>query len=367
MNVYEMFAAVVWAVVLGGAVLLVVRLVRARADRGGELHDPSEAAFLAGGPPRVVDAALTSLHAAGRIAIGGPGIVVARQPADRPRDLVERAVLTELAAAPHGALHDLRLAVMRGPAVQEIGDALVARRLIVPPRERTAARRLCLLLTLGSFLLVFVSVAVTVADLAQRSFTDDSDDGLPVIFMVLPVLIPTMFGGILLAAYNARRLTRGGRRAGLTYRRTYGADPGPWHQVGQYGLRAVADPGLREQLVAAARVYGRGRGRAPYPSQARRHAGDAGAEAAVTVVTWCAGTGEGGSACGGSGPGGGWDGGSGGGSSCGSGSGSGSGSCSASSCSGGGASCGSSGGSSCGSSSSSSCGSSSSSSCGSSS
>ncbi|MFG3404971.1 TIGR04222 domain-containing membrane protein [Streptomyces sp. NPDC048142] len=122
-------ALLVTVVVAVSSVGLVVGAARGRARRprpapGAALHDLYEAAFLNGGPARVVDTALAALHADGRLVVGGPGIVGARRA--RANDLVERAVFQELAAAPSGALHGLRDAVMRHPAVQEIGDGLAA-------------------------------------------------------------------------------------------------------------------------------------------------------------------------------------------------------------------------------------------------
>ncbi|MEU9706897.1 TIGR04222 domain-containing membrane protein, partial [Streptomyces sp. NPDC047981] len=69
----NLFALLLWAAVIIGSALLIVQLRAARAGGGGPVHDLSEAAFLIGGPPRVVDAALAAQHADGRIAGGGPG------------------------------------------------------------------------------------------------------------------------------------------------------------------------------------------------------------------------------------------------------------------------------------------------------
>lgn len=120
------------------SVLLIVGLSRARGGNGGAVHDLHEVAFLNGGPGRVVDTALTAMQADGRIAVGGPGIVAVQRA--EAHDPVERAVLQEHATAPSGALHTLREAVMRHPAVQEVGDGLAARGLLAaPPRAGRGA------------------------------------------------------------------------------------------------------------------------------------------------------------------------------------------------------------------------------------
>lgn len=317
-----------------GVALLIARVVRSRRGSGGPLHDRYEAAFLNGGPARVADTALAALQADGRLAIGGPGIVAVVRPT--AYDPVERAVLQVHAAAPHGALHHLRLAVMRHPAVQEIGDGLAGRGLIVAPATRRTTLRWCLALGLTAFFLFPISVVLTVVDFATTPETS-----VPFVVKVLPLLAAAGVTAIACGAISASRVTASGQAALAAYGRAYGhlADAG--HLVALYGLRALPDPVLREQLLAAARVYapprGRGRGRpAPSPS----YATDSGA----AVALWCAENGS----CGGGGS-------SGGSGSCSSGS------CSSGSCSGGGSSCGGGGGSSCGSSGGSSCSSSSSS------
>ncbi|WP_406063229.1 TIGR04222 domain-containing membrane protein [Streptomyces sp. NBC_01077] len=333
---------------VAGITLLITRVVRTRGGPGGPVHDRYEIAFLNGGPARVVDTALAALQADGRLAIGGPGIVAVVRPT--AYDPVERAVLQAHAAAPHGALHHLRLAVMRHAAVQEIGDGLAGRGLVVDPATRRTTARWCGVLGLTAFALFPVSVILTVVDFAAAE-----EFSFPFIFKVLPILLAVGITAVVCGSLSAGQVTSAGRRAVLAYGREHGhlADAGLL--VALHGLRALPDPVLREQLLAAARIYGpprrRGGGRrrpVPYP-YATSDAGDGFAAA----VVWCAGT----SACGG--------GGGGGGSSCsggGSGSSCSSGSCSSGSCSGGGSSCGGGGGgSSCSSSSSSSCSSSSSS------
>ncbi|MFJ7124894.1 TIGR04222 domain-containing membrane protein [Streptomyces sp. NPDC098101] len=343
---------------LAGAVavaVLVTRLVRSRGGSGGPVHDRYEAAFLNGGPARVVDSALAALQADGRIAVGGPGIVAVVRPT--ARDLVERAVLQEHAAAPHGALHHLRLAVMRHPAVQEIGDGLAERGLLVDPATRRTTTRWCAVVAATAFLLFPVSVLLTIVD-----FGTSEDFSVPFVIKVVPVLFVVGITALVCGAVAAGRITPAGRRAVAAYGRERGhlADAG--HLVAVHGLRALPDPVLREQLLAAARVNGprrsgrgaRGRGGHGGRAGSGHHHSSSGADALGVVTVWCADSGS----CGGGG------GGGGGGSSCSSGS------CSSGSCSGGGSGggCGGGGGgSSCSGSSSSSCSSSSSSSCSSSS
>ncbi|MER8043704.1 TIGR04222 domain-containing membrane protein [Streptomyces sp. NPDC094032] len=329
-------AAVGWLVVLSR---------RARSGSGGPVHDRYEAAFLNGGPARVVDSALASLQADGRIAVGGPGIVQVLRPT--AHDPVERAVLQELAAAPHGALAALRLAVMRHPAVQETGDALAARGLISEPSARRRVVRWSLGLGFAAVAMAPVALVITVMQYAG------GDTPVPFILKVLPAIVGVAVTAVVCGSSASSRVSAAGHAAVSAYRRQHGhvADPGTL--VALHGLRALPDPMLREQLATAARF----RAAPPFPRGRRRgtthHSpdSDSDSDSAFLPVMWCA------AAAGGD---------SGGGGGCGSGS-SCSGSSGGNSCSGGGSSCSSGGGSSCSSSSGSSCSSSSSSSCSSSS
>ncbi|MFD9499227.1 TIGR04222 domain-containing membrane protein [Streptomyces sp. NPDC060035] len=318
---------------------------RLGGDPHASLHDLSEAAFLNGGPARVVDTALTALHTDGRLAIGGPGIVAVQRA--EARDAVERAVLQELAAAPSGALHTLRQAVMRHPAVQEIGDGLAARGLLVEPEENRTRRRwaltqvtVCVVAGPVSLLLTFVQYAL---------LEGYADVPFPFIVKVLPALLAgTLVGGLTAASAKAR-ITRAGRRAtdGYTAAHPYVGEPA--HLVATRGLGALPDPALRAQLLAAARH--RPAGRSSSSSLPASPSADSGATSAALVpVMWCAGASPGGGGCGSSSGGGGH----GSGSSCSSGSSCGGGSSSGSGCGGSssGSSCGGSSGSSCSSSSS---------------
>ncbi|WP_274563373.1 TIGR04222 domain-containing membrane protein [Streptomyces spiramyceticus] len=316
-------AVVVASVVLTRGVTAIRR--SAAGAGGGAVQDVMEAAFLNGGPSRTVDTALAAMHQDGRLAIGGPGIVSARSTVTR--DPVERAVLHELAAAPNGALHTLRHAVMRNSAVQEVGDSLAFRGLMVPPHAGHNWRTRSHILTLACVLGFPAAVVV--------SFVEDS--GIPFVVKILPALILGIASGAGNASRAAARVTPAGRAAAAAYRiaHAYRTDAG--HLVALGGLRALPDPDLYAQLQAAARQTPRSRTtRAGTTSSTS----DSSMYAAAGVVVWCASSGPGGSSCGSSGDSGsGYDSGSGsGGSSCSGSSGSSCSSSSGSSC-GGGSSC----------------------------
>lgn len=306
-----------------------VRSLR-RSSGGGpaHVHDLMEVAFLNGGPSGAVDTALATMHSDGRLAIGGPGIASAQS--TLARDPVERTVFAELAAAPNGALHTLRHAVMRSAAVQEIGDSLAFRGLMVEPQAARKWRSGSIALLVACILGLPVSLVVTVmVSIVAESF-------VPFVFMVLPALVLGIVCGAVNASRAGARVTPAGRAAVRAYRAAHADRSDVGHLVALNGLRALPDHALWEQLRTAARLtpgIPRASSRRPSPD----HGNHSTAYAPVAVV-WCAGSSSGASSCG-SGPGGsgsGYDSGSGGsgGSSCGS--------------SGGGSSCGSSGGSSCG-------------------
>ncbi|MFJ6013741.1 TIGR04222 domain-containing membrane protein [Streptomyces sp. NPDC092952] len=289
--------------VLLSSVLLVTGLVRARrgaAHPGGPVHDRYEAAFLGGGPGRVVDTALTAMATDGRLAVGGPGIVAVQR--NEAHDLVERAVLQELAQAPNGSLHGLRTAVMRHPAVQEIGDGLAARGLLVVPGTGRGWRRW----GLAQGLVCLLAVPFTVVLTAQDALSDElAPDGVvPFPVRVIPSLLVGVVVGFVCASRARGRVTRAGRRAAREYRTAHALVPDAALLVAAQGPRALPDPELRAQLTTAARTDPQGRAHAAAVAT--------GASALLLApVVWCAGDSGSGGGCGSSGDGGGDGGGSG--------------------------------------------------------
>jgi uncharacterized protein (TIGR04222 family) len=311
-----LLALAVYLAVGVSSVLLIVQVSAARRaapSTGAQVHDVYEAAFLAGGPARVVDAALVALHADGRLAVGRPGVLSVLRPA--AYDPVERAVLAELASAPNGALHTVRLRTMRSAAVQEVGDVLAARGLMVPPAQPGVARLAAwgriqaAVCAIG----VPVSIAVTVV-----RFVGDPllDPGVPFVFLVFPVLVAGAVIGGLQAGRVRRRVTPAGLSALRSYRTGHARPRTPAEAVALHGPRGVPDPVLRAALAAAPR--------------SRTVSGDHGSGTPASFyladdAVWCAGSSPGSGGCGTSGGGSGCGGSGGSSSSCGGGSSSGSG------------------------------------------
>ncbi|MGW6270955.1 TIGR04222 domain-containing membrane protein [Streptomyces sp. NPDC055060] len=266
--------------------------------RHGAVFDPLEAAFLAGGPGRVADAAIAALHEDGGLVVAFPGIVEIRTA--EARNPVEAAVLQAGADAPSGALHRLRIGVMRSPAVQEIGDALARRGLLVRPEALARLRRR----TVRHHVLSVVGFFVVIAVIAVEDGDGPSWD--PVSASTITLIVAWLLG-VLVGRLGSRatrtRVTATGRTALAEYRAAGAHAPGTAaHRVAVEGLVGVLDPELQAQLQAARRV------KPGHSAQASSYAGSGSG-----TIAWCGG-GAGGS-CGGSGCGG--SGGCGGGSSCG--------------------------------------------------
>ncbi|MFF1692873.1 TIGR04222 domain-containing membrane protein [Streptomyces sp. NPDC058257] len=273
----------------------------------GAVFDPLEAAFLAGGPGRVADAAIAALHEDGRLVVAWPGIVEIRSA--EARNPVEGAVLQAHADAPSGALHWLRIGAMRGPAVQALGDALARRGLMVRPEALNRLRRRRIRHDVLSFVGFFVVVAVIAVE---------DDDGpswdpvsVPTIVLIVAWVLGALIGWLCRGAARTR-VTASGRTALAEYRAA-GADAhGAAHRVAVDGLVGVLDPDLHARLRAA---HGFRPGRTTGTSSSYASSG--------STVAWCAGGAGGdggggeGSACGGSGCGSSGGCGGGGGSSCG--------------------------------------------------
>ncbi|MET9320624.1 TIGR04222 domain-containing membrane protein [Streptomyces sp. NPDC003038] len=283
----NLLALGLWIAVLTSSVLLVHGLRRARPSQAGPepgLHDLSEAAFLAGGPGAVVDAALVSLLGDGRMVVGGPGIVHVR-PGARAADPAERAVLQAYGGAPSGSLYQVRYAAMLDPAVQETGDALAARGLLSPPGWGRSRRRWAIVQAVVCAALIPLSLP-----LSFLAFVLQPGSQVPFIVKVLPALLAGILVGWLCADRAGNRLTPAGTRALRGIRAAYVNDPAPHVQTALFGLRGLRDPYLREQLVPAAR------------GTRLAAAQSYGSSAGILPVLWCAGSdGGSGSGCGSSG------------------------------------------------------------------
>ncbi|MFH8568120.1 TIGR04222 domain-containing membrane protein [Streptomyces sp. NPDC017993] len=307
------FAQGVYAGVLASSLLLIIGVAasgrRTPSTRlvDAPTQDPWEIAFLAGGPARVADAAIATLHEDGRLAIGGPGVVTVRQAV--ARDPVEQAVLDTLARTPGGALATLRAGLMRSPAVQEIGDRLEVRGLMRNPRRARVWRRLAGAQMTACVAVLFLSVLLTLSGAIEEAF-----DEPPTFFTIAPAVFVGVAVGSVCKRTAGRRVTKAGSFTLHTARVAHasgalGAALRPAGLVVALGGTALlTDEILRQQLAEAQRVTASG--------SATSSGGSSGNDSGWSspgdgTASWC-GSSDGGSGCGSSS--------SGGGSSCGGGS-----------------------------------------------
>ncbi|MEU5896950.1 TIGR04222 domain-containing membrane protein [Streptomyces venezuelae] len=290
------------------------------AEHGVYVRGTLEAAFLAGGPARVADTLIAGLHEDGRLVVAGPGVVGITGPVGR--NAAEQAVVDAHAAAPSGALHWLRITVMRSLPVQETGEALARRGLLVRPGRRRKWRAWAgTQIALTSLGFVACAAAALLLSASDIALPGGSRSPLVDILVMLPGAVFGIVSGAVCLAVTSKQITLAGRYALRQYVASTRHLPGAAHQVATRGL-SRAHPEIRSHLIAAARV------RTPPPAPA--DPGRAGHQNAAAwnsggggTPAWCGlDTGEdGGFACSGSG---------------------------GPSCSGGGSSCGGGGGSSCG-------------------
>ncbi|MFE0178388.1 TIGR04222 domain-containing membrane protein [Streptomyces sp. NPDC059002] len=309
-----------------------------RSAHGVFVRGTLEAAFLSGGPARAADALIAGMHEDGGLVVAGPGVVGITRP--NPRNAAEQAVVDAHTAAPNGALHWLRAGVMRSAPVQETGDALARRGLVVRPGlQHRWHRRATILtfLTLTGFMLAALLTTAQYGGVDHSGTGSESlSDG---ILMLVPAGVFGLMTGLICGHITTRRLTVAGRSALYEYVRSSRHVTGAAHLVAVHGLSA-AHPDLREQLMAAARIRGTatpatGPHPAPYQPPVT---GSPSSNSNSGTPVWCgSGSGGGGGSCSG---GGGSCSGGGGGSACSGGGG-------GSACSGGGSSCSGGGGSSC--------------------
>lgn len=263
-------------------ITLIVGVITLRSRGGvGVVHDLLEVAFLGGGPGRVAETAIVAMHSDGRLGIGGPGVVaIYSHVAHNP---VEQAVINEHALAPHGALHSLRLAVMRSDAVQRVGGSLAARGLLVHVRKTRLWVRWGVVQAVLCLPVIPLSIGLLIST------------GSASVIPNLPLAFFGIFSGVVCALTARQRLTGAGIKARLAFRTANRHITTPAHQIAVDGHMALDDTLLREQLTAATGMRA-GRDFQPAP------------HLAAAAVVWCAsagfgdggGSGDGGG-CGGSG------------------------------------------------------------------
>jgi uncharacterized protein (TIGR04222 family) len=304
-GVVAIIGTTLWLLAAGSA----GRASAPRATPGWTPQSVLEAAFLVGGPRRVVDTVISTMHEDQRVQVIPHGQLQVLRPV--AANSVEGAVLAACGTEWQADLKEVRATAMRSPAVQEIGDGLAAHGLLYRPdsirRWRFAARaqRLtCLFTCFALFGLAFVTRQAT------------GPRGGPDAFTIVPVFIGAILAAIIgQILAPSGRLTTAGKRAVARLRRsnpwvpkrTAARGPAVPALVAIGGAEALTPGPLRDELMASA-AAGAGRGGSSSPTGSSPS--DPGG------ATWCGSSGDGGGGgCGASSCGGGSGGG--GGSSCG--------------------------------------------------
>ncbi|GAA1342914.1 TIGR04222 domain-containing membrane protein [Saccharothrix algeriensis] len=229
------FLELYWIALAASLVVAIVVRVRLRGARGGDpagVLDRCELAFLTGGPRRAVETSVASLIDAGALRSSRHGAVrVVGAPV--AHDPVDRAVLADATRYRNRTLTLLITAVAEHHAVRAVGDRLVERGYLVPPR--TARRRL-----LGG---VAPMALVAAAGLAR--WVNGLAIGAPVGLLTLQLVLT----GVLIALLRkANPLTRTSRGVDAIARARSAASAGPVGAAGVValdGFRAHPDVPLR--------------------------------------------------------------------------------------------------------------------------
>ncbi|GAA3005601.1 TIGR04222 domain-containing membrane protein [Streptomyces fulvorobeus] len=214
-----------------------------------------ETAFLAGGPHRVADLALVSMHLRRRLLLAHTGWATVVDP--EGRDEVERTVIRAIGPQGQSRIGPVRAAAAAAEAVLALADRLVAAGLAVPSGTRTdvasAARsvRACA---------VLVVVLAGAAVLVPGEGTDGA--GPVAAWFGLPLVLT--LGCLAVARVESHPYSPWASPAGQRWLDSLpapvsGADRDLLAAVAVQGVRAVRDPALRAALT------GRRPGRSAHP------------------------------------------------------------------------------------------------------
>ncbi|MDN3292508.1 TIGR04222 domain-containing membrane protein [Streptomyces ficellus] len=213
-----------------------VPLSRAVRDRELTLY---EAAFLAGGPLRVADLTLVSMHRRGRLLLAHTGWATVVDP--EGGDELERSVIGAIGPGGQSRIAAVRATASAAHAVRALADRLVGAGLAVPDAVRSglvaalrAVRR--------SALLTVALAAVTVLLLPA----EHTPGAHGMAWFALPLVLTV--GCLVIARVEVHPYTRWASPAGQSLlRRVRPCDPLAAVAIG--GVHALDDPALRAALT----------------------------------------------------------------------------------------------------------------------
>ena len=244
---WVIFLLVAWA----AAGISCGRLCLAAVEAAGPAPGPAtgaghsltlyEAAFLSGGPCRVTDLTLISMHRRRRLMLAHTGWVTVVDP--EGQDDLERGVLRAIGPEGQARTDAIREASAAADAVRALADRLVAAGLAVPETARTeVASGVRAVRAAALVVLAMAAAALLMVDQGQ------SGRGLIAAWFSLPLILT--LACLAIARVEVHPYTRWASPEGQHLLAALGdTEPDYLTAVAVRGLRAVDDPALRAALA----------------------------------------------------------------------------------------------------------------------
>ncbi|MEV6079554.1 MULTISPECIES: TIGR04222 domain-containing membrane protein [unclassified Streptomyces] len=249
---WVMFLLVAWGAAAISCVRLCLASAQAAQPPADVAREPSrpelnlyETAFLAGGPHRVADLALVSLHLRRRLLLAHTGWATVVDP--EGVDEVERTVIRAIGPEGQSRIAPIRAAAAAADAVRTLADRLVAAGLAVPPGTRTGIASAVRAVRGSAVLVVVMGAAAVLIPGREPGY------GGPVLaWFGLPLVLT--LGCLAIARienhpYSPWASPTGQRWLDSLPAPVRGADRELLAAVAVRGVRAVRDPALRAALT----------------------------------------------------------------------------------------------------------------------
>ncbi len=215
------------------------------APRGRELT-LYETAFLSGGPDRVAEVTLVAMAGARRLLIAHTGWATVVDPVGR--DEMERSVLGAIGPAGQSRIVPIRRGAATADAVRALADRLVAAGLAVP--DGAASGVAAAVRQVRAAAVAVLALGATAALLPGQG--PESAGQVPVaVWFGLPLLL--CVGCLAIARVEAHPYPRWASPAGQRLLGTLPPRGDHLTAVAVHGVRAVADPGLRQAFSGRGR------------------------------------------------------------------------------------------------------------------
>ncbi len=245
---WVLFLLVAWAGVLTSCTLLLRAAAHAAEPPTGSAaahhHDELnlyEAAYLAGGPLRVADLTLLSMHRQRRLLLAHTGWATVVDPVGR--DAHERSVLGAFGPDGQSPVPELRSTVAGDEAVRALAERLGEAGLALPAGTLLGVGNGVRAVRAATLLVLAMAAAALAAP------TDGTTTTLVLAWFALPLMLGA--GCLAIARFESHPYSRWASPAGQRLLRALEHERGAGESltaVAVRGVRAVADPGLRAAL-----------------------------------------------------------------------------------------------------------------------